>query len=247
MKPVLRQNKYDIGLVPQALNNGNVTGRYFDMQMYGKLVAKAYVGAMDAGTTATLALFEATSAAGAGAQALVPAVFGVPTAASAVITANTNVTVATLTAAACAPADTFVVNGITFTGGAAADLPNRIFLADAGDNNATAASVPAAINHATAGVPGITANANAAVVTLTATDAGETTITVVGTAVRLVAATLQAVCAVEIDESQLSVNDDFRYVAARLTTTANTIIAVEIERANPRFEPTQQFAAQTIV
>ena len=247
MKPMLKRNKYDIGLVPQALNNNNVTSRYFDMKNYRKLVAKAVVGAMATGTTATLALFEATSGAGANAVALVPAVFGVPTAASAVITANTNVTVATLTAAACAPLDTFVLNGLTYTGAAAADLPNRVFLADAADNNATAASIAAAINHATAGVPGVTATANAAVVTLTATEAGEATITVVGTAVRLVAATLQAIAAVEIDATQLDVNNDFQFVAARLTTTANTVIGVEIERGDARYEPTQFGAAQTIV
>lgn len=246
MKPMLRCNKYDIGLIPQALDNANVTGRYYGMQDYRKLVAIAKVGAMAAGTTATLDLLEATDGAGAGARQLAPEVFGVATNARAVLTANEGVTSATLTLVTVLVGDEVTINGLTFTAAAVADLPNRVF-SQAGTDTEDAASLVLAINHATAGVPGVTASSAAGVVTLVSSEAGEETITITDAAGTITAATLSAALAVEIDVEQLDIENDFEFVAARLTTTATTVVEVSINRGNPRWEPDQAFGAQTII
>ena len=72
----------------------------------------------------------------------------------------------TITLASNNVADTVVISGLTFTAAAAADLPNRKW-AQAGSDTANAISLAAAINHASAGVPGVLATPAAAVVTLT--------------------------------------------------------------------------------
>ena len=225
--------KIDNALESQALN-GAGTGEYFNMANSRKALFVVNLGAMATGNTSVIQTMQATDAAGTGAAVI--------TNNTATVTANTNVAAATLTAAACAPADTCVVNGITFTGAAEADLPNRVFLADAGDNNATAASLAAAINHSTAGVPGITATAAAAVVTLTSTEPGETTITVVGTAVRLVAATVKAVAFVECIAGHLNINNGFSHVALRITNSAAVQTSAVLVREG-RYSPAQRVAA----
>jgi len=229
--------KLDIALTSASLN-GAGTGAYFKMDKYRKALFIAEIGAMAAAATSVLQVMQAQDAAGTGAKVI--------TNNAATITANTHVAAATLTAAACAPADTCVINGLTFTGAAAADLPNRVFLADAVDNNATAASLAAAINHGSAGVPGITASANAAVVTLTATEPGEKDITVVGTAVRLVAATLRAIGYVECDASFLDLVNDFTHVALRATNSAAMQTGAILVRGGASYSPTQYVAASKV-
>jgi hypothetical protein len=234
MKMLSEELKIDVGLTSSNLN-GAGTGQYFSMADYNKALFCVEIGAMAAAATSVLQVMQATNAAAGGAK--------VVTNNAATITANTNVAQATLTAAACAPPDTCVINGLTFTGGAAANLPNRVFLADAGDNNATAASLAAAINHATAGVPGVLAAANAAVVTLTAIEPGERAITVVGTAVRLVAATVRAIGYVECDAAFLDTANDFNHLAIRVTNSAAMQTGAVLIRGKGRYSPTQYVAA----
>lgn len=228
--------KIDIGLVPQALNNNNLTSRYYDMSGSRTFLAIAQVGAMAAATTATLSLFEATNAAGGGAQAIA--------AASAVATANTNVTVATLTLNAVQVADAVTINGLIYTAAAAPVLASRIF-DQSGNDDADAVSLAAAINHATAGVPGVTAvAAGGGLVTLTATDPGATVITITAPAATITPATLQAVLFVEFRADMMTAG--FTHLAARLATTANTIVAMQILRDSLRYGVQQQVAASDV-
>ena len=237
MRLLSEEVKIDTALTSVSLN-GAGTGAYFSMTEYRKALFVVEVGAMAVAATSVVQVMQATNAAAGGAKVI--------TNNAATITANTNVAAATLTAAACAPADTCVVNGLTYTGAAAADLPNRVFLADAGDNNATAASLAAAINHATAGTPGVLATAVNAVVTLTADEPGEADITVVGTAVRLVAATVRAVAYVECDASFLDVDNDFTHVAVRVTNSAAILTGAVLLRGQGRFSPVQNVAASKV-
>ena len=229
--------KIDTALTSASLN-GAGTGAYFSMKEYRKALFVVEVGAMAAAVTSAIQVMQAQNAAAGGAKVI--------TNNTATITANTKVAAATLTAAACAPADTCVINGLTYTGAAAADLPNRVFLADAADNNATAASLAAAINHATAGAPGVLATAVNAVVTLTADEPGEVDITVVGTAVRLVAATVRAVAYVECNASFLDNVNDFTHVAVRVTNSAATLTGAVLLRGEGRFTPDQKVAASKV-
>lgn len=236
--------KIDTALADQQIPAAATDSDFFRMDLYRKALFAVSVGAMATGDTIAIAVREAEDAAGTNAQALDIGTIAVPNPIADTITANTDVAEATLTAAACAPVDTCVVNGLTFTGAAAADLPNRVFLANAGDNNATAASLAAAINHATAGVPGVLATANAAVVTLTATEPGDIAITVVGTAVRLVAATVKAVAYLEVDGAYMT--EDYTHLAVRVTPTAATNGSVKLLRGEARYSPTQYVAASDV-
>ena len=74
---------------------------------------------------------------------------------------------ATLTLATVLVGHKVTINGLTFTAAAVADLPNRVF-DQSGDDTADAASLVLAINHATAGVPGVYATSALGVVTLVA-------------------------------------------------------------------------------
>ena len=74
---------------------------------------------------------------------------------------------ATLTLATVLVGHKVTINGLTFTAAAVADLPNRVF-DQSGDDTADAASLVLAINHTTAGVPGVYATSALGVVTLVA-------------------------------------------------------------------------------
>jgi hypothetical protein len=234
-KRLAEELKIDTALTSQSLN-GAGTGEYFPLAKYGKALFVAEIGAMATAATSALQVMQATDAAGTGAKVIANA--------TDTITADTHVAAATLTAAAVNVGDTFVLNGITFTGAAAQDLAKREFLANAGDNNATAASIAACINAAS---PGLLAAAVNAVVTITADEPGETDITVVGTAVRLVAATVRAVGYVEVDASTLDTANNFSHVALRVTNSAAMQTGAVLLRGGARFSPTQFAGAGTIL
>jgi hypothetical protein len=231
MRRISDYNKIDIGLVPSNLN-GAGTGEYFPMRNSRKALFVVSIGAMAVGATSVIQVMQAQDAAGTGAK--------VVTNNAATITANTRVAAATFTAAACAPADTAIVNGVTFTGGAAENSANRIFLADAADNNATAASLAAVIN---AHLPQVRAAANAAVVTVTSRDPGNVTVTVTGTAVRLIAATVRAVGYVECDVGYLDEVNGFGHVAVRVTNSAAMQTGAALLRGENRYSLPQTVAA----
>lgn len=233
MKPLIERNKINAALKPQALNNTNVTGDYFSMKMARKVLFKLDIGAMAAGNTATLSLMQATDASASGAK--------VVTDASAVITANTKVTKVTVDLSLVANTDTVTINDVTFTKAAATSAADRQF--------ADAAGLVTCITNDTYGVEGVTATAAGAVVTVKSLEPGEKTVTVsrVNVAGTITLATLEAQAAVEIDNFALDVNNGFDYVAAKVATTANTVIGVQIIAGDERFEPEQAMAAITIV
>ena len=142
-------------------------------------------------------------------------------------------------------ADTVTINGLVFTAAAAADLPNRKF-SQSGDNTADAASLAAAINHATAGVPGILATPNAAVVTLTAVPIGETVITAAASAATVTVATVRALGYLEVDASMLDNANGFDHVALRITNSAGMITSALLLRGNGRYSAVQHVAAADV-
>jgi len=225
--------KIDIALTSASLN-GAGTGAYYKMDKYGKALFLWEVGAMAAGVTSVGQFMQAKDAAGTDAKVI--------TNNAATITANVHVAAATLTVAAVQAGDQVTINGLTFTGAAAADLPNRVFLADGADNNATAASLAQAINHA-AGVPGVTAAAALAVVTLTGTEPGEVDITIGDAAATITPATLRAIGYVECDASFLDDVNGFTHVALRVTNSAAAQTGAVLLRGQGRFSPVQKVAA----
>lgn len=220
--------KHDIGIVPQALNNASVTGKYFDMGLYRTAVANLSVGAMAASTTVTLELLQAQDSAGTNAKAIPP-----PPAtelATVQITANTNVTEATLTLSSTDPGDAVTINGTTFTA-VASGAAGHQFNVGASDT-ATAANLATAINAANIDIAAI---GNADVVTLAAASSDDNIlITVTNPAASITPATTKAWALIDLCASQLDIANGFTYVAAKVTTTADTAVAVVLKRAGYR-------------
>lgn len=233
MKPMYKRTKVNIGLVAKALNNSNTTGRYLGMLMFRKILFWLTGAAMAATKTTKIEILQAKDAGGTGAKPI--------TGAEATITANTEVTSATLTCATVIANDAVTVNGITFTAAAAENLPNHIFAVGA-DDTACAASLVKAINAAELG---ITATSALGVVTLVADD--ETVITIEDPANTITAATLEAQAYVEVDVGSLDLAGGYEYVAAKVTTTANTVVSVIAIRGDGRFEPSQSVGASASI
>ncbi len=175
-------NKVDIALVPANLN-GAGTGPYYNMGLRRKALFVWEVGAMASGVTSIGQVMQATDDAGTGAK--------VVTNNAATITANTGVASLTITCATVVATDAVIINGLTYTAAAAADLPNRVFAVGA-DDTACAASLASAINHATAGVPGVKATSALGVVTVVAAEPGNTTITASSSDATITVATVRA-------------------------------------------------------
>ena len=236
MKLLSEGVKIDIGLTSQSLN-GAGTGTYYSMTNYRKALFVVELGAMAAGVTSVLQVMQAQDAAGTGAKAIANN--------AATITANTGVAAATITCATVIADDAVTINGLVFTAAAAEDLPARKFAVGANDA-ACAASLVKAINHATAGVPGVTATSALGVVTLVADEPGEATITASTAALTITVATLRAIGYIECDASYLDDLDGFSYIALRVTNSAAAQTGAVLLRGNPSYTPTQHVAAAKV-
>lgn len=238
MKLVSEDIKLDVAIAPQSIV-GDSTTAFFDMSHYGRALFVVQLGAMADAVTCVMQARQDVSAAGTTAQDIEHATVKA--------TSCTKVTSATLTAAACDVGDTCVINGLTFTGAAAAKHSERKFAADATKDKETGVALAAAINDAIYGVPGVTAAADAnGVVTLTATLPGETDITVTGTAVTLVPATLSALAYVEVDSAHLDHASGCDHVALKITNSVATITSVLLLRGAGRYTPDQHVAAAKV-
>lgn len=228
-------HRIDAGLPPQALNNTNVTGVHFPMKHANELLAVLTVGAMAATKTAKLELYQATNAAGTGSELIA--------AKAATATANVLANKATLTLATMIAGDTVTINGLVFTGHATVtDVTLRQFSVATSDT-ATAVQLAICINDATYGVAGVTAVAAVAVVTLTSTEPGETMLTITTSGATVTIATVEAVISVALLAEEMKINTAFTHVAAKVTTTANTVVAVTFIRNGCRFAPVQSHGA----
>jgi len=231
--------KIDPALTAAEHGTSAVTGAFYKMGQFRRALFVLIAGALAKDTTSKLQIVQATDAEGSDAKDIAKA--------TCTITANTKVNSLTITAAAVEVDDTITVNGITFTGASAADLDERKFKADKTDttgNPATATSIAACINDATYGVPGVTASASAAVVTLTVDEPGKTVITATSSsATTLAVATISAIAFVEVEATHLDEANGFTHVAAKVTNSANAISSVTLLRGDARYTPDQVVAA----
>ena len=228
-------NKVDIAIVPASIN-GPSTGTYYNMGLRNKALFVWETGAMAAGVTSVAQVMQAQDAAGTGAKPV--------TNNAATITANTKVAALTITCATVVATNEVTVNGLTFTAASAEDLPNRVFTIGASDT-ACAASLVKAINHATAGVPGVTATSALGVVTVTASDPGEVTVTAASSDATITVATLRAIGYIECDTAFL--DEGFNYVALRITNSAAALTGAILVRGENRYSPlTNQVAAAKV-
>ena len=231
--------KIDNGLTPISLN-GAGTGPYHRMDLYRKGLFVVNVGAMAAAATSAMQVMQATNAAAGGAK--------VVTDLTATITANVNVASALLTSGAVHVAgNTYTVNGLVFTA-AAADVPTSRTYAIGADATASTANLAAKINHATLGVPGVLASANAGALTLTAIEPGDTAISLSASGGAVgVPSTLSAVGYCEVDANMLDTENGFDHVAIRVTNSAAILTGAQLIRGDARYSPTQYVAAADAV
>lgn len=244
MKQLYKRAKFDLGLAPQVINNSNATGRYYSVAMVRRLLAILSVGAMAATKTVKIELLQAKDGSGTDAK-------GIPTtaaqAATAQITANTNVTEATLTLATVTNGQIVKINGLTFTAHTDTTAVASRQFAISGDDTADAAELVKCINDGTYGVPGIVATSAAGVVTLKSKSPGEKLITITDAAGTITPATTQAQAFVELDVGNLDNANGFEYVAVKVTSTANGSVNALLVGGDGRFEPDQAVAASAIV
>lgn len=239
MGRILERNKVQLALM-QALNNTNVTSKYFAVGNARRVAALLSVLGMAATKTAKIELVQAKDSAGTDVKAI--------TGVEKTVTANTGVIEATITLSTFLEGGTVTINGVTFTAHADTTTAADREFAINGNDTADATALVGLINDATYGVPGVTASNAAGVVTLVADDGY--TVTVAsdpddGTAVK---ATVEAVAAVEVDAASLDSDNGFRYVAAKVTTTANaTAVSVAVLADQMDHHPVTQVTPNTIV
>ena len=239
MNRITDLNKIDVGLVSANLN-GAGTGPYYRMDKYRKAVFAVEYGVMAAGVTSVIQIMQATDAEASGAKVLTDGV--------ATVNANINVSSALLTSGAVHVAtDEYTVNGLTFTA-AADDVPGaRTYAIGANQTDSTLA-LANKINDPVIGVPGVTATADAGVLTLTATEPGDVSITISASAGAVgVPSTASAVAFVECDASTLDSNNSFSHVAVRVTNSAATQTGSILIRGEARYNPDQTVAASTAI
>lgn len=207
MKRFLDENQVQLALM-QAINNTNVTGKYFDMRKVRNLTGILAVFTMAATKTAKLEFLQAKDASGTDAK-------GIPTTAgqeaTKTVTANTSVIEATAEISSIANTDIVTVNGVDFTKAAAEDTDANEF--DDGD------SLAAQIN---SDVPGVTASFDTNTLTVVADDGYTVTLEKTENSGTITLATVEAVLAVDVNLADLDTDNDFFYVAPKVTTTANT-------------------------
>lgn len=154
---------------------------------------------------------------------------------------------ATITLATAVAGDTVTINGLTFMGKASTAVASqRRFSIDTGDNE-TAVSLAALINDSTYGVPGVTAVAASAVITLTP-DYG-TSITCTGTAETITykqAYGVEGVTAVAAS-AVVTITPDSADYSVALSSSNSTRLAVETANGVPGVLATSNAAEVDIV
>jgi hypothetical protein len=224
--------KIDAAIAPVSLASTSATSLYYRANEFRKLGFIISAAAIAATKTVVAQVVQATDSAGTSSKNV--------TSATATITANSKVKRATLTLSGAAATNTCVINGLTFTGAAATSYSDREFIAS-GTDTQDAAALVLCVNHATYGVPGVTASNASGVVTLTATEPGDISISVTG-GTNITAATLDACAYIEINAEDLDKNNGFKYAAITVTTDATIVAGVNLIRGDARYSPIQYFA-----
>ena len=232
MNKLYESLKVDCALAPQAINNTNVTGRYFSMKDVKRALFIFNSAVFAATKTAKIEVLEATDVDGTGAAAIASA--------SATITANTYASEVTVALASVANTDIVTVNGISFTKAAALDASAREFN--------TAANLVTCIEDETYGVSDVKGSVNGTTVTLYP-NSGKTYLTVTKTEVSgtITIATTKATAHVEVENMSLSFGND--HVACKVTctdSTGNNLNSVTLLR-EMKLLPTQKVGASAAV
>lgn len=245
--------KADIGLVGQTINNSNATGMYYDMRGYRKAIAVCIDGENAINKVTKVEFLQATAAAGTGAKVVKQGNASAGTESSASNSAAalvlTKQTVATITCALAANADTITINGITYTAHTnTTTAANREFAID-GTDAQDATALYGLLTHATYGLgSGISVvDGGSGVLTLTAVD-GDTTLTITtSNATRIAVASTQQILYCECDVNDLDLAGGFYWLAVKVTKAGNGIVGAVLLREHGGYPQAQQVAAGTAI
>lgn len=214
--------KFDMGLVPQTLNNSNATGQYFSMRDFRRACAVSTAGAAAATKTTKVEFLQATDAAGTGAKAMTVAK-------EKTVTANTDVLELTVALASVLSGDAITINGLVFTADVSTNYATRKF-SISGTDTQDADELLACILHETYGCPGLTGSNATGTLTLKAARPGEVLVSASSLAATFTIATTKHFAYVELDGYDLDKANGFQWVACKVTTTGNTPVSVALLR-----------------
>jgi len=213
MDRVLEGHEVQLALM-QAIDNTNVTGKYFDMRGKRDVVAIMTVLDMAATKTAKIELVQDKDGDGGDVKAI--------TGAEKTVTALTEDIESTITLATFVAGGKITINGLVFTAHTdTTTVADREFAID-GNDTADAAELVTCINDATYGVPGVTASSAAGVVSLVADDGYTITVTEDVGDGTITLATVEAIAMVDVAVIDLDLENEFYFVAPKVTTTATT-------------------------
>ena len=226
--------KTDVAFAPYSRTSGNSTGEYFSMKNYRRACFVIIIAAIAASFTVVAQAMQAVNAAAGSAKAI--------TLSTCTITANSKGQAVTLTLTSAAAADVVTINGLVFTGGTSTVKATRHFKAD-GNDASDCTELTACINDPTYGVPGVLAVAGATTVTLTSIEPGDTKITIAAPSGSIVPSTDHAIAFLEIEDTDLDVENAFDHIALKLTTTSTVLVGAALLRYEARYSPDQEVAA----
>lgn len=208
--------KVDIPIQAVALN-GNTTSEYFDLSGYDRGLFVLNCATIDDTETAKIEVFGADEADGTGGALI--------TSHTATITSPIKGTIGYIHVNTPDNDDAVTVNGVTFTKKASKD--------DDANEFATVADLVAQITAAGLGLTAEVDNTDYALITSTVP--GRKTVSITDAAAKLVPSLKSAQAFVEVDESAGS-----RYVAAKVTTSAEIVCSVTLIRGGARNMPVSQ-------
>ena len=219
MEKISEREKIDLALKPQSLATTNATGSYLSLKDFRQLIVVVFAAAIAAGKTVVLQLMQAKDTAGTDAKVI--------TSAAVTLAAHDDAVSASADLTSVANTDVVTVNGTDFTKAAAAS----------GTSFSTPAELAAAINSY---VDNVIASASGNVVTVTSKD-GKADVTLAKTenAGTITLATVSAMGMVEIEPADLDLDNDFQYVAAKVTTDATIVVSATAIRGVGRYNPDQ--------
>jgi len=248
MHDIVEATKVDCAVYPQV-GATSLTGEWFNMTRYAKALFVAQVWGQHDGDDVTLAVYEATDATGTSESQL---------GATLTMAQGVNLTMCTVTFASIDVDDTIVITPSTFTGqGAltagtaltftakASETISSRYFDQSGTDTATATSFAAVVNDATYGVPGVLATAASAVVTLTMTEPGDGTYTIVESdTVKSAVEDYIQQAHFEVAVQDLDRDNDFTHVGARFASIETDVrTTCQLIRATAGYQPVGQVSA----
>ncbi len=239
-------NKIDSAMTAASID-GTATGLFFSMSVTRKALFVATLGAIANGATAIFQVVESTDSLGSSAKDIADK--------TVTVTGGTNASAAKLAIVSAAggvhvAGETVTINGLVFTA-AVSDVPESRVYAVGSTGAESAANLLAKINSEDSGI-GISdilaiasVESTNSIITLVGTEPGETLVNAVASSGTTVVSTSIATAFVEVDASEMDINNGFSHLAIKVTTSAAISSGIALIRDHSRYTP-EQFVAASV-